>query len=212
VFDVESLLYRIVPILLALTVHEFAHAWTANRFGDPTAAAHGRLTLNPLPHLDILGTIMLLFGPFGWAKPVPVNPAYFRQPRRDLLWVSAAGPISNVLLAFVAGMTLRALHLLPGPDSTVAIVERMLYYAVLINLALAAFNLIPLHPLDGSKVLSGLLPLAQAARFDRMAAAGPFILLALILVGHRSGFSPLWAVIGPFIRVFGYLFTGSPLV
>jgi len=144
--DLSSLLLIAPPILLALTVHEVAHGWVAFKFGDPTAKMAGRLTLNPIPHLDPIGTILLFVAHIGWAKPVPVNPAYFRNPKRDLVWVSLAGPASNLGLALIFGMIFRMLP--PIHMMTAAGIERalliMLVYAVIINIVLAVFNLIPI--------------------------------------------------------------------
>jgi len=164
-------------ILLALTVHEVAHGWAAYLLGDPTARRAGRLTFNPLAHLDPLGTIMLFIFHFGWARPVPVDLYNLRNPKRDMLWISLAGPAANVLTAFLLG---RAIRLLAGiwlPDPLLF----LLYFGLYINLVLAFFNLIPVPPLDGSKVLVGLLPPEPAYRYAQLERYGPFVLIAVLL-------------------------------
>lgn len=154
----ELLILRLPAILLALTVHEYAHGYIAWRLGDPTAKNAGRLTLNPIAHLDLFGTIMLLFGPFGWAKPVPVNGYNFANPKRDSIWVSLAGPASNIVLAIITGYLYRIIGAVaPGilANDQVVIFFQL---SILINIGIAFFNLIPVPPLDGSHILLGLLP------------------------------------------------------
>jgi len=205
----EQLLLLAPPILIALTVHEFAHAYIANRLGDPTAKMMGRLTLNPLKHLDPLGTLLLFLVNFGWAKPVPVNPQYFRDPKRDMLLVALAGPVSNIILAFIAGITLRALSIDASPsEGAFALFKLMVRYSLFINLVLAFFNLIPIPPLDGSKILRSLLPDSMLEAFLRFEQYGPFVLLGLILLGRFTGVSILWTLIGPFVDFFSELFGG----
>ena len=176
----------IPPLLLALTAHEYAHAWTANKLGDPTARAQGRLTLNPLAHLDPVGTLALLFFRLGWAKPVPVNHLYFNHPRRDLMWVALAGPLTNLGLAAVSALILgmfRGLHVGPGLFWIVSPLVLMLRWSVIYNVVLAIFNIIPIPPLDGGRVLSGLLPPRQAATYSRIEPYGMVLLMLLILSG-----------------------------
>ena len=155
---VAGMLLLIPPILFALTVHEFSHAYVASRMGDPTARLLGRLTLNPLAHLDPIGTILLLIAGFGWAKPVPVDARYLAHPRRDMMWIALAGPASNVILAALFGTLLRGVDgnaYLSGTIMGAALVD-MVRYSVYLNLMLAVFNLIPIFPLDGSRILTGL--------------------------------------------------------
>jgi Zn-dependent protease len=154
----ELLMLRIPAILLALTIHEYAHGYIAWRLGDPTARNAGRLTLNPIAHLDLFGTIMLMFGPFGWAKPVPVNGNYFANPKRDSIWVSLAGPASNIVLAIIIGYTYRILVALAPALLANQSVVIFFQLCILINIGIAFFNLIPIPPLDGSHILLGLLP------------------------------------------------------
>ncbi len=182
------------PVLLALTVHEFSHAFIADRMGDPTARMLGRVTLNPLRHLDPLGTIALFAsGMFGWARPVPINPRNFRDVSRGLLWVSLAGPLSNVILAVVFAALYR---LADAYGSTLALsapyvfrpLFMMMEASIVINMSLAVFNLIPVPPLDGSKVLSSLLPADKAFQFSKIEPYGFVILFLLILTGAVNWF------------------------
>jgi Zn-dependent protease len=180
---------------LALTLHEFGHAWTAVHFGDPTPKEAGRLTLDPLKHLDPLGTLFMFVLQFGWAKPVPVNPANFTHPRADL-WVSLAGITANLLQAvFYAGLWHALRYTFPaalGPG-----VSRFLVLGIMVNLSLALFNLLPIFPLDGSHVAKNLLPRRQAYRFSLFNERyGAMILLGLLLVGYVSHVSPLSLLIG----------------
>ena len=173
------------PFLFALTVHEYAHGLIALRFGDPTASRLGRLTLNPLKHLDPIGVFCFIIMKIGWAKPVPVDPRYFKNPARDLLLVSLAGPGANLLIAVASGLALQLLlpiatllpHFLLWP------LLQMTAASVWINIMLAVFNLIPIPPLDGSKVLLGLLPPALIPAYRKIEPFGFVILLALFYTG-----------------------------
>ncbi|MEE2993144.1 MAG: site-2 protease family protein [Gemmatimonadota bacterium] len=188
-FDIERLLIAIPPILFALTFHEFAHAWSAKKLGDPTAENMGRLSLNPLVHLDPTGTIMIFitvmsgFG-IGWAKPVPVDPQNLRNPRRDMLWIALAGPVSNLILAFV--FTAIFTSLTPAEGLT-NLFRQMLLIGISINLILAIFNMIPIPPLDGSKILMGLLPEEQARQYSQVEMYGPMLLIGLIVADQMLG-------------------------
>jgi len=209
--QIQTLLLIAPPILLALTFHEYAHAYVANRLGDDTAKQSGRLTLNPLRHLDPLGTIMIFLVHFGWAKPVPVNPNRLKNPKRDMLWISAAGPLSNMALAFASGILLRFLiTLFESPDRTtiMGLLIYVVFMSLQINLALAIFNILPIAPLDGSKILSGLLPAGFGKMFYILERYGPFILLGLIIFGRATGVSILGGIIWPFVKFFSNIFAG----
>ena len=204
--DLYQMFLLAPPILVALTFHEYAHGYVALRFGDPTAKMAGRLTLNPLSHLDPIGTIMLFVVHFGWAKPVPVDPRYFRNPKQDMLWVALAGPGANMVLAFISGILLSMLGRgsLFGSHNMLLI---MLQYSLFINLALAVFNMLPIPPLDGSKVLRGLLPYKYQHIADQMEMYGPWALMGLIMMGMLTDRSIFGAFIGPFVKFFAELFT-----
>ena len=204
--DPRSVLLFAPIVLLSLTVHEYAHARVAELRGDPTGRLLGRVTLNPIVHLDILGTLMLLFGPVGWARPVPYDPAYFRNPRRDILLVAAAGPASNLGLALLLGIVHRV-AVASGLES--GDLASLVLRGVFINLGLAFFNLIPLPPLDGSRIAAALLPPPIATRYLRLAPWAPLILLLLILPGFTGHASPVWVVIGPVVSFFFTAFTGA---
>jgi Zn-dependent protease len=183
----QAIIYGPV-ILFSLTVHEYFHAWIAYRFGDPTAARMGRLTLNPLAHLDLFGTIVMVFSGFrfGWAKPVPVNPMNLRNPRVADLWISAAGPLSNLGLATLAGLMFRV-------TSAPVVAQQIMYAMVVINVTLAFFNLIPLFPLDGSHILRNLLPREMESPLDRFDRFAPFILMVVVISGV------FWTIVGPLV-------------
>jgi len=197
----------LIPLVLSLTVHEWAHAMSAFRLGDDTAARTGRLTLNPLVHLDPLGTILLpLMGvPFGWARPVPVNPARFRRDvsmRAGMMWTAAAGPLSNIVLAFLCVLlymlTLRFRPELLDPRfSSGSLFAKswgpLLSQGMGVNLALAIFNAIPIPPLDGSRVLDGLMPLRYRPAWESFCAYGPMLMLGLIFAPQLLGVSLIGA-------------------
>ncbi len=210
--DFYSLLLAVPAILIALTFHEFAHGYVAYRYGDPTAKNHGRLTLNPLAHLDPMGTIMIFLIHFGWAKPVPVDPRYLGNPKRDMMWIAAAGPLMNVALALVSGILIRIFLATDlayaDPNGAIGILFQMLRFSLYINLALAFFNLLPIPPLDGSKILAGFLPNRYGPTLYLIEARGPMILFGIIMFGWITGFHVLGVVIGPFISVFSSLFAG----
>ena len=150
----EYLIILIPVLLFSLCFHEFSHAFIAYKLGDNTAEKMGRLNISPLNHLDPMGTMMLLFVGFGWAKPVPVNPYNLKNPKKDMMLIAAAGPFSNLILAFIGSLLLKYL-----PYNLISNLPEVFYLFIYINIALAIFNLIPLPPLDGSQIISGLLPL-----------------------------------------------------
>ena len=209
--NIQKLLIIAPPILLALSFHEYAHAYIANKFGDDTAKQSGRLTLNPLAHLDPIGTIMIFLVHFGWAKPVPVNSYRLRNPKRDMLWISAAGPLANMILALISGILLRFIFAIVGATNQHSIIGLLIYAVFMslrINLALAIFNLLPIAPLDGSKILFGLLPVKHEGKIYFLERYGPFILLGLIIFGRVTDVHILGGLIWPFVKFFSKIFSG----
>jgi len=182
--DPTALLYVAVALVVAATVHEFAHAYVADRLGDPTPRSQGRLTLNPLAHLDLVGSLLILVVGFGWAKPVQINPMNFRDWRRDTIMVAAAGPLANITLLFMLGVPYK----LGLVDFGGSAANEVLLTTIRINAMLAVFNLIPVPPLDGSKILIGLLPPAQAVSYARLQPYGVLILLLLAFTNVLSVF------------------------
>ncbi|NIM05211.1 MAG: site-2 protease family protein [Armatimonadetes bacterium] len=188
---IEILILTLPIFLLSISFHEYMHAWAADKLGDPTARTAGRLTINPRSHLDPVGLVMfilaVLFAGFfiGWAKPVPVNRHYFRQPRRDFALVSIAGPMANLIQAYVWYALLYLVLLVTGPFPSLgmAIVLNFLRLGVIVNIILLCFNLIPVPPLDGSRVLAWLLPARHAQVLDRIEPFGFFIILMLLWTG-----------------------------
>ena len=191
--DIAQIFISLIVLLFSLTVHEMAHAWTADRLGDPTARLLGRVSLNPMVHADPIGTIlfpliaMVSGAPLiGWAKPVPVNLRYLRQPRRDYVIVAAAGPASNLVMALAASVLLVILpvspHTLGEPNVSVP-TAAILSQLMRLNVLLAVFNMIPIPPLDGGNVLAGLLPPSVAGVFNQLRPYGFLLLYALILTG-----------------------------
>lgn len=192
-----------VILVAAIALHEFAHAWTADRLGDPTPRMQGRVTLNPLAHLDPFGTIMLLLIGFGWGKPVQFDPYNLRNPVRDTAIIAAAGPISNLLFALALVIVIPVMiNLVPSIGPFLYLVLSM---GVFYNCMLAIFNLLPIHPLDGGKILSSFLPATTAIEYDRfMYRYGNLVLLALII--PWNGMSPLSAIIMPPITILSQVF------
>lgn len=194
----EVIPYLIPGILIGLVFHEWAHGYVAYRFGDPTAKRMGRLTLNPLAHLDPIGTLVIFFIGFGWAKPVPVDYRNLRNPRQDMFWISAAGPLMNILITITAGivaMILLATGVMGQTGSSTATTLFTIFmYMIYINVALAVFNLLPVPPLDGSKLLYSLLPPQYNHVIHFMETRGPMILFGILLFGYVTGF-----------HIFGYI-------
>jgi Zn-dependent protease len=196
--DILSITVSLFVILFAITIHEASHGWAAMKLGDPTAQSLGRVTLNPIAHIDLFGTILVpillvvMGAPaFGWAKPVPVNPYNLKNPRRDNLWISFAGPAANLVTSAVSLVFILLLKsFVPSLLSLQGLVL-ILYYMVLLNAFLAVFNLIPVPPLDGSGILSGLLSKSAAEQYDRLRPYGFFIVLILIYAGALN------MIIGP---------------
>lgn len=218
----------LVPGMLAIVCHEVSHGYVAWRFGDPTAKMLGRLTLNPLRHIDIFGTLMIFFVGIGWAKPVPVVSENLRNPKRDMIWVAAAGPITNISIAILSAMIMKFIGILsPSIFSNSEIMIRsllgfgvdivvlsplenilvpitlMLAFSVYINLLLAIFNMIPVPPLDGGRVLVGLLPYRQAVALSRIEPYGMIIIIVLVFFTNIFSY-----IISPFLKIAVMLLAG----
>lgn len=212
------LLYRILAFVVAITVHEASHAWVADRLGDPTSKLAGRVSLNPVRHLDLYGTVLIplfliIIGSpfvFGWAKPVAYDPYNLKDPRRDAAKISLAGPTANLIIAATSAILIRLFY---TPFSAISFLTPLLYFLTGTNLVLAIFNLIPIHPLDGGKVLVGLLPPKDALEFDTfMRRWGTLILLFLIfpLIGNQA---PINLFLTPILDfLFKILLPQAPLI
>lgn len=195
-----SIVGIVVILLFSIVVHEYSHARMAMQCGDPTAKIAGRLTLNPIPHIDPIGTIIVPvflfwsgFTPFGWAKPVPVNPANFNNPGIDNVKVSGAGPLSNILLACLFTF----LTIISFPVFQYGFVYGILQWGIQINVLLAVFNLIPISPLDGSHILEYFIPQHMKQAYNRFQMSGPLILMIIIFSGFILPFSLFFMIIGP---------------
>lgn len=200
----------LVPALMAITCHEVSHGYVADKFGDNTARSMGRLTLNPLKHLDIFGTLMVFIVGIGWAKPVPVNFNNLRHPKRDMIWVAAAGPITNFMLAFLSAMAMRGLIAFGETIREVSPLQifidpivLMLAFSVYINLLLAIFNLIPVPPLDGGRVAVGMLPYRQSVVYARIEPFGMIIIILLVFFTNIFSY-----VISPVLNMGIHLLAG----
>jgi Zn-dependent protease len=193
--SIQRLALQIVPFFMAVIFHEVAHGWVANQWGDSTAKDQGRLTFNPMPHLDVVGTVilpvlMMSTGSgllFGWAKPVPIDPSRFRKFRPGLFWVSAAGPLMNFLLATVSAFGFALMNrFLPESFSLSEPLVGMAYISVSLNFSLGIFNLLPIPPLDGSKIIESFLSYTALRKYEALAQYGFWILLALLMTGALS--------------------------
>ena len=195
---VSMLVYGSVPMLFAITIHEAAHGWVAKKLGDSTAYAMGRVTLDPVKHIDLYGTvifpaIMFILSQgavmFGWAKPVPVTESRLRNPKRDMVLVALAGPLSNLIMAMLWAL---CFVLLAQTNSSLALVEGlgiMSKLGIFINISFMAFNLIPILPLDGGRIIRGLLPLRLALKYDKSEPYGQYIVIGLVVFGFTSFFT-----------------------
>ena len=205
--DHLDVLIILIPVLMfALCFHEFSHAYIAYMLGDDTAQRQGRLTLNPLAHLDPIGSLMILIVGFGWAKPVPVNPLNLRDRHTGMMKVAFAGPASNLLLAFIGGCIVRVVNGFHIPVNETF--SHVIYFFLYINIALAIFNLIPVAPLDGSQIFGSIIGRKNPELAWKLQTNGPKILLGLIVFGMITGYSIIGAIITPFIKFFLYVFAG----
>jgi Zn-dependent protease len=197
--NLPQILTLVPGFLIGLTFHEFSHAWAANRLGDSTARDAGRLTLNPLAHLDLLGTVALVVAGFGWAKPCPVDASRFRSPRRDMALVALAGPVANMLLAIVISILLHVLAPLGFEDwiYSSSVILLIVVRGVWINVVLAVFNLIPIPPLDGSRIVAGIVPEGWNRGYEQIERYGPMVLIGLVLLASFTGVSVLSRIIMP---------------
>jgi Zn-dependent protease len=195
ILNIMEIIIRIAVLLFAVTIHEYAHGKAALSLGDPTAKNAGRLTLNPLRHIDPMGAICMFLFNFGWAKPVPVNPAYFADKRKDIILMALSGPISNLAAAFVAGLFMRYFY-----DIQLDGYKLILVYMILMNVGLGLFNLLPIPPLDGSHVLENILPPAAARGFMHIRRYAPVVLLGVLLLDHFTN-----------LNIFGRLFS-NPII
>jgi len=201
-FDLVQWIIKIPVLLFAITIHEYAHGRAALWLGDPTAKLSGRLSFNPLHHIDPFGAICLFLFNFGWAKPVPVNPRYFKNMRRDIIIMSLCGPLANISAAFLAGMLIRYL-LLPWE-----VYQITLIYLLFMNIGLGLFNLLPIPPLDGSHVLENVLSLNAAQKYREFRRYGPILILAIVMLDNfaHTGIINL-ILIGP-MKYLAHLFSG----
>jgi Zn-dependent protease len=202
--DILILVIGIAGFVLAIIIHEVAHGLVAERLGDPTARLMGRLTLNPIPHIDPIGSILLpitllvLRSPFlfGWAKPVPVDPYNLQHPKKDMAIISLAGPLSNILFAGILSIFLRILlSIFPSTN-----IFGLFFYIIQFNVALAVFNLIPVNPLDGGKILAGILPEEKARSFNRFLNRYGMIVIFLLIFPTFGGSSLAMIIVGPIIN------------
>lgn len=203
-------LFTVISVPLSLVIHEFAHAIVADLLGDPTPRLYGRVTLNPMSHLDVLGLLMMLFGPIGWAKPTPVNPKNFKRPRLAYALTVLAGPLSNLLLACIGFFLLKVLWNPTGLNA--GFISRLLSVFAVVNVNLFIFNLIPVPPLDGSRLLGLLFRGHRANTYRNFETYGPFVLLLIVIIPPLQGMilTPLFSGTLSFVASwFGFQY--SPL-
>jgi Zn-dependent protease len=207
---IDELICRVITLIIAFTVHEFAHAWMADHFGDPTAREAGRLTLNPLVHLDFFGSLLLIVAGFGWARPTPINPELLKQHSRfGVLWVSVAGPLSNLVMAAVSALPIRlGLVKVTLSGSFLPTLGEFLYVFATLNIVLAIFNLIPLPPLDGEKIVTAFLPESAEQFYNKIRPFGVYLMLAIVLIGPRLGFDVIGWILTPAVHGLQHVFLG----
>ena len=212
--SIQQILYRVIILVIAFSVHEFAHAFVADRFGDTTPRANGRLTLNPAAHIDPIGALVLIFAGFGWARPVPINPyALRRRSKSAVMWVSLAGPISNILLALIGSIVFVLIWNIAGINNFEGaglgpMFLEFSYFFIIVNLSLAVFNMLPIFPLDGEKVLDYLLPPRGQDFLASIRPYGSYILLFVVFLLPRLGLNIFGAVLNPIINIWMGLLTG----
>lgn len=201
--DIWSVLAYVLSVLFVvifiLPLHEYAHGWAANKLGDPTAKWEGRLTMNPLASVDVVGVFMLLFAGFGWAKPVPIDSRYFKKPKRDIALTALAGPVSNLLAALIGAILVAVMESFAPVNGFTRFLFNVLYYYVLVNISLAVFNLIPIPPLDGSRILGVFLSDRAMSFYYRYQNILSLLLIVLLLTNALSG--PLYAAQNFFVQV-----------
>lgn len=199
--ELTRIILVIPAMLIGITVHEYSHGRMADYLGDPTPRAAGRLSLNPLVHLDLLGSLMIIIAGFGWAKPVPVSSRYFKDPKRDMLLVGIAGPVANFITAFIFSLPLRF-----GLFSADSYIYGIFYYIIIINVALGVFNLLPIPPLDGSHIIKAFLPESAMPAFQWFEQNGIIVLFIFLFI-FRGAFS---LIIGPILNfIISLLLPGS---
>ncbi len=204
-FGLGTMALRIFAVLLCLVVHEVSHGWAAYRLGDPTAMQNHRLSLNPLRHLDIFGTLMMLVAGFGWAKPVPIDPRYFKNPKKGMAITALAGPVSNFVLALLSALAVNAVYavmLMRGETMLLQSTLQFFYLLLMLNLGLGLFNLIPFPPLDGSKVVAMFLSDDLYYKWMRLERYGMILLMAILWFGWFDGFliTARDAILGTMLR------------
>lgn len=200
---IQEWVIRIAVLLFAITIHEYAHGKAALSLGDPTAKRAGRLTLNPLSHIDPLGAICLFFFHFGWAKPVPVDIRYFQNRRRDTILMALSGPIANIAAAFVTGLFLRHYFL------QLPVYQAVIIYMLIMNIGLGLFNLLPIPPLDGSHVLENMLPPSASQKYRQVRRYAPFILIGLLMLDNFTHLNIFGSLLAYPIFKIAHLFGGD---
>jgi len=202
----------LAPVLFAITLHEAAHGWVANKLGDPTAKQLGRITINPIKHIDPMGTIVVplllaMISPFvmGWAKPVPVEPRYFKSPLVDMALVAVAGPVSNFFMACIWAMFIKLVYLSLDQSQTLVFLTEMGKNGIIINIVLMVLNLLPIPPLDGGRVVAGVLPPRIALPFMQLERFGMIIILLLLVSGILGKI--MWPIVMHFVNIVGAIFS-----